>query len=57
VKHLAQLLDFERAIRERAEAPVTIHNARRVLRVTDAIFASDRAGAPVRILQWRDPSR
>ena len=49
VKHLAQLRDFERAIRGHTETAVTIHDARRVLRVMDAILASERAGVPVPI--------
>jgi predicted dehydrogenase len=49
VKHLAQLREFVRAIREHAETAVTIHDARRVLRIIDAIRTSDGAGVPIPI--------
>jgi predicted dehydrogenase len=46
-KHLAQLQGFVQAIRTHGPVPVTIDAACAVLRVTDAVFASDREGAPV----------
>jgi predicted dehydrogenase len=49
VMHLAQFETFVDAIRNQRPAAVTLDDARKVLRVTDAIFASDRAGVPVNL--------
>lgn len=46
-KHRLQLKDFNRAIAEHRQPPVTVRDGRRVLQVMDAVFASARIAAPV----------
>lgn len=49
VKHVRQLNEFVDAIRSGKPPFVTVQDARRVLKVMDAVFASDRSGEPVHI--------
>ena len=47
--HLQQLNDFVEAIRTSKQPPVNILDGRRVLKVIDAVFESNRIGMPVSI--------
>jgi predicted dehydrogenase len=47
--HLPQLAEFAQAIRERRQPSCTVTDGRRVLKVLDAFFKSERAGGPVRL--------
>jgi predicted dehydrogenase len=51
VKHSRQLAEFVQSIRSGEPVFVTTHQARKVMEVIDAVFASSRAGEPVRIEQ------
>jgi len=47
--HLQQLNDFVKAIRTGQQPPVNILDGRRVLKIIDAVFESNRIGKPVSI--------
>lgn len=49
VMHVPQLKSFATAIREHREPAVSVAAGRRVLRVIDAVFTSDKAGRPVSV--------
>ncbi len=49
VKHSRQLADFVQAIRSGRPSYVTVHQARKVMEVVDAVFISSRSGEPVEI--------
>lgn len=49
VKHCRQLNEFVDAIQTGSRPFVTLQDGRRVLKVVDAVFASDRSGEPVHI--------
>jgi len=51
VKHSRQLVEFVQSIRSGEPVFVTAHQARKVMEVIDAVFASSRTGSPVRVGQ------
>jgi UDP-N-acetyl-2-amino-2-deoxyglucuronate dehydrogenase len=51
VKHSRQLAEFVQAIRSGQPVFTTVHQARQVMEVVDAVFTSSRTGEPVRMAQ------
>jgi len=51
VKHSCQLTEFVQSIRSGGPVSVPAHQARKVMEVIDAVFASSRTGQPVQISQ------
>jgi predicted dehydrogenase len=47
--HVPQLEEFAQAVREHRQPSITIADGRRVLKVMDAVFASDQTGEPVQL--------